>query len=75
MKTTEWFKLGLKLGVKKFDLEVIEKNKHLDIEGGLEAMLRKWLRSSKDPTWKAVVEALRQLDEEELAQELETQFC
>ena len=76
VKTTNWFRLGMKLGVETFDLEVIERNKQLDVEGALQAMLRKWLQSStKDPTWEAVVDALRAINEEELARKLEKKFC
>ena len=75
MKTTKWLKLGLKLGVDEFDLEVIEKNKHLDAEGALAAMLKKWLEITAEPTWKAVVDALRAIKEMQLAKKVETRFC
>lgn len=68
-------KLGLKLGVEEFDLEVIEKNKMLDAEGALEAVLRKWLAITAEPTWRAVVDALRAIKEIQLATKVEKKFC
>ena len=75
MKTTEWFKLGLKLGMEEFDLDVIRKNNPQNTEGALEAMLKKWLSITEVPTWRAVVDALRAIKNIQLAKNLETQFC
>ena len=72
MKTTKWLKLGLKLGVEQFDLDVIENNRQLDAEGALAAVLKKWLEITEEPTWKAVVDALRAIKEMQLAKKVET---
>ena len=74
VKTTNWFRLGMKLGMETFDLEVIEKDKRSDTAGALAAMLRKWLRTSKDPTWRAVVDALKAINDGQLARKIEKQF-
>ena len=75
MKTTKWHKLGQKLGVEKFDLDVIQKDNPQNTEGALEAMLKKWLEITKYSTWRAIVDALETIEERQLAKKLETQFC
>ena len=61
--------------MEEFDLTVIQRDNPQDTEGALEAMLRKWLESSEDPTWRAVMNALKAVKEVQLAKKLETQFC
>ena len=75
VKTTEWCKLGQKLGVEEFDLAVIEKDNPQNTQGALAAMLKKWLKITKDPTWREIVDALEAIKEIHLAAELETQYC
>ena len=75
MKTTKWHKLGQKLGVEEFDLDVIEKDNPQNTEGALAAMLKKWLEITKDPTWRVIVDALEAIEENQLAKKLEIQYC
>ena len=75
VRTTNWFHLGLKLGVKEYDLEIIERDKRLDSSGALMAMLRKWLQICEHPTWGAVARAMRDIGEVRMARSLEDKFC
>ena len=75
VRTTEWFRLGLKLGVNEDDLDVIASDRKLDSSGALTDMLRKWLREHKNPTWRKVVEAMRKIGEVNKAGKLESIFC
>ena len=75
IRTTEWFRLGLKLGVKLDDLDIIEKDRRLDSSGALMDMLRKWLKEHKNPTWSGVVRAMTEIGEVSKASMLEDKFC
>ena len=75
VKTTEWFHLGLKLGIKQEALAVIQSNKKLDASGALMKVLQKWLQVCEGPTWVAMVAALREIGEGSLAKKLEDKFC
>ena len=75
VKTTNWFRLGRKLGVEEFDLDVIAKNNPQDAESALETTLKKWYKITAKPTWGAVVDALMAIQEIQLATELKEAFC
>ena len=56
---TKWSNLGLELGIKIGDLEVIEQNCKSDIETCFKNMLLMWLRMVDPlPTWDSLVSAL-----------------
>ena len=75
VRTTEWFYLGLKLGVKQYDLEVIQSDWRLDSRGALTNMLQKWLKEHENPTWTVVVRAMSEIGEVSEARNLEDKFC
>ena len=58
-----------------FDLAVIGKNNPQDTEDALEETLKNWLRITAKPTWRAVVDALMEIKETQLATKLEEAFC
>ena len=74
VKTTEWFRLGLKLGIQQDILETIE-SKRLDASAALRALLREWLRACEDTTWVAMVTAMREIGEGRCAKKLKDKFC
>ena len=56
---TKWSNLGLELGIKIADLEVIENNCKSDIDSCFKNMLLMWLRMVDPlPTWEGLVSAL-----------------
>ena len=75
VRTTKWFHLGLKLGVREDTLDTIERDRKLDANGALVDILRKWLRECENPTWVALVCAMRQIGEINSAKQLEDKFC
>ena len=74
IRTTEWYRLGLKLGLKEDDLDIIESNRKSDSSGALRDVLKKWRRQSENPTWRVIVQALRDIDEVSAARSLEDKF-
>ena len=75
VRTTEWIHLGRKLGIEEDTLAVIKSNRRLDATGALMDVLTKWWRACEDPTWVAMVAALREIGEGNLARRLEDKFC
>ena len=71
-----WTRLGLALGLKKFTLETIEREKMGRTEDCKIEMLSSWLRQMDDtlkealPTWSALEAALRKIGEIKVANEL-----
>ena len=56
---TKWSNLGLELGIKIADLEVIEKNNSNDVDTCFKKMLLMWLRMVDPfPSWEGLVSAL-----------------
>ena len=64
-----WYLLGLLLNVSKDALDSIEKSHDTNIKRCVE-MLQCWIANSKNPTWEAVHEALRNIGESALAVEI-----
>ena len=58
IKVTEWYELGLQLGVDDAELEEIEKNNRGDIRACRRNMFRAWLRITPSSSYQQLVEAL-----------------
>ena len=58
IKVTEWYELGLQLGVEDAELEVIEKDNRGDLKACRRNMFRAWLRITPNPSYQQLVEAL-----------------
>ena len=58
IKVTEWYELGLQLGVEDAELEVIEKSNRGDFKACRRNMFRAWLRITPNPSYQQLVEAL-----------------
>ena len=63
IKVTEWYELGLQLGVEDTELEVIEKNNLGDLKACRRNMFRAWLRITPNPSYLQLVEALMAVGE------------
>ena len=70
---TDWHTLGLRLKIKPSVLEEVEMNNR-DATGMKRAMLKQWLRST-EATWKGLVSALRNMDENCTARNIEEKCC
>ena len=75
VKITNWFYLGVKLGINQDTLDAISKNRSSDAIGARTDMLKEWLRACEDPTWVALVAAMREIGEGNCAKKLEDKFC
>ena len=75
-KAAFWEDIGVELQIDDGDLAQIRLDNAMDSRGCLREMLRKWLaRVNPRPTWTAIVEALEQLGDEELAGRLRSKYC
>ena len=63
--TTIWYRLGLQLGVRSDDLDMIEEN-YADVCKN--KMFAKWQESDAAPTYEKLVRALAAVGERELAE-------
>ena len=63
IKVTEWYELGLQLGVDDAELEEIEKNNRGDLRACRRNMFRAWLRITPTPSYQQLVEALTAVGE------------
>ena len=72
-----WYRLGLSLGIPDIELEIIEVNYREDPRRSLIKVLQMWLRRSPQPTWEAIVEALKHpiVGEPRLAAKIEAKYC
>ncbi len=73
----KWYNIGLKLGVESHTLDSIG-DRFDDPTDCLREVIKQWLKGvSPQPTWRALVDALRScvVGEEKLASELEAKYC
>ena len=68
--STQWFDIGLQLGLEESELMTIEYNNPRDLKACVRNMFSHWLRSTKDPSYQVVLEALIAAGDENAAQEL-----
>ena len=74
----EWKRLGLELGLKYSRLQEIEIERHLNVSSCRIDMIAAWLRNSKKdkvmkkgvPTWKQLIQALKNIGEISLGEEI-----
>ena len=60
---SEWYELGLQLGVDDAELQVIEKNNRGNLRTCQRNMFRAWLRITRSPSYQPLVEALMAVGE------------
>ena len=58
IEVTEWYELGLQLGVDDTELEEIEKNNRGNLRACRENMFQAWLRITPNRSYQELVEAL-----------------
>ena len=58
VQTTKWYNLGLQLGIRDTELDVIEENNPKDIDTCKRKMFKAWLRITPSPSYQQLVEAL-----------------
>ena len=71
---TKWYTLGLllKVSTRTLDRIVISFS---DPKRQLREMLKTWLTTSDNPSWKTVTDVLRSVGTSQLADDLEAKYC
>ena len=71
-----WYDLGIQLGIRPSNLESIRVDHHTSGRCFIE-MLQVWLKTSPQPTWEAIVEALKSpiVEDHILAAKIEAKYC
>ena len=64
---TEWFNLGLNLGLPDTTLRLIDSNHPRDAESCLRTMMSKWLRVDIQASWEKLANALTAMGENVIA--------
>ena len=59
VQVTEWYDLGLQLGLEDKDLDVIQRNNPENLKACRREMFKTWLRISSSPSYQQLVEALK----------------
>ena len=68
-----WKNLGIELSIHTNALEII-KLSNSDVEGCCSAMFRKWLERGTTASWRQLIKALRQLQLNHLASQIESKL-
>ena len=74
--SAEWYDLGLQLKVRTGTLDAIRAEFNVP-KHQLREMLKAWLNSGDNPSWKTLIDALRSrmMGASQLAATLETKYC
>ena len=74
--SAQWYNLGLQLNVRTGTLNKI-RTQFPDPNDQLREMLKVWLNTSDNPTWKTLIDGLRSriVGARQLAGDLETKYC
>ena len=69
----KWYDLGLELldPVNEHELEIIEKDVRDDAKMACRKMFKKWLDSDEEASWEKVIQALRDIELDEVAHNIE----
>ena len=74
--TTQWYRLGLELTGNDITMNIIDADTALTrISDKTKEMFRVWLRECDEPTWWAVVDALKNIREKRLSRKIKKKFC
>ena len=71
---SDWHSLGVHLDLKSHHLDTIEKNHRGDDERCRTETLNSWLKNTTTPTWEAIVEALGQMEQGRVADEIQRKY-
>lgn len=65
-----WENLGVKLGITMQKLQEIKQQYHDDLEMCKNRLYDMWLRQTTEPSWREIVDALEQIEENNLADKI-----
>ena len=74
LETSEWYPLGMQLGVSKETLDIIER---MTCGGEQQKfrMIATWLKTDRHASWSKLCDSLKALDENVLALKIEQDYC
>ena len=74
---TKWRAIGVQLELPQATLKSIAYANPTDANQAFSAMMDEWLRQESDPSWEAIIDALRSrsVGENALASKLEDKYC
>ena len=72
--SAHWYPLGLRLSVTTGTLDRIRAH-FFDPGDQLQEMLKTWLKTCVNPSWKILIDALRGVGVSQLAEALEAKYC
>ena len=71
---SKWHQLAITLGLKLSQLDQIEKEAHFDVKSRRVKVLDTWMRNTPRPSWKLIVNALKEMGEMETAMNIEQKY-
>ena len=71
--SADWYTLGIQLNYDASTLNIIESN-HRKVEHCLRDLLSKWLQKYPSKGWRDIIGALRKMDRNDVADEVERQY-
>ena len=71
---SNWYQLGIKLGLKPYQLKQIEEKTTTDIEHRKIEMYDLWLRTTPEASWSHIVTALREMEEMTTADRIQQNY-
>ena len=66
----KWKRVAIALSIRSDRIEILDANSH-KVEDACLEMLQWWLENAEKPTWRALIEALRDIDLQVLAHNIE----
>ena len=72
--SADWHTLGMQLGYDADKLNVIKENNHRNVEDCMKDMLIKWQQKYPNKGWSDIISALRNMDRNDVANEIERQY-
>ena len=75
VSVSDWRKLGLNLGVQDYELDQIERSRSAEgCDGWKRETFSLWLRRKSNASWRDVAGALRQMEENTVAERIEQKY-
>ena len=71
---SKWHQLGITLGLKLSQLDQIEEEARFDVERRRVKVLDTWMQITSRPSWKLIVDALKEMGEMHLAMNIEQKY-
>jgi len=72
---TDWYSLGLQLGLPEHVLNVIEQDNGNDCKTCTRKMFSKWLSTNKTADYKGLIEGLVAINKKDIAENVSQKYC